>query len=254
MVVCSLDVDIEVGGAMSQRPEFDHVGTRRVARPSPPVDFPVYGLDASWPSVRWLELFGEALGDPVDWVCLGHQNPDGASLVYVETFSRERTDVLVARSLESAMQHVASYAAALLANVTLPVDSLPRPDGFYRALIGLTEERSGKYVEWPEVRWQVDGLAATARVWRFAEGWLAVSDAAPAVYLAAVGLGTEPGGLRLAMLQDGDAYHFDMGQPMHARVMVASHAARADGDLPPPRRGDWHADQLRLMRESGRPD
>jgi hypothetical protein len=35
---------------------------------------------------------------------------------------------------------------------------------------------------------------------------------------------------------------------MHPPVMVASHAARADGDPPPPCREDWHPDQLQLMR------
>jgi hypothetical protein len=98
--------------------------------------------------------------------------------------------------------HVASYAAALLANVTLPVDTLPRPVGFYPAL-------------------------------------------------SAVGIGTEPDDLALDELENGDAYHFDLDQPMHAPVMVASHAARADGDAPPPRRRDWHADQLRLMSKPG---
>src|SRR6202012_5410970 len=42
----------------------------RPVSPSPPVDFPLYGLDASWAGSRWLELFGEAIGDPVHWVAL----------------------------------------------------------------------------------------------------------------------------------------------------------------------------------------
>lgn len=236
---------------MSQRPELDHLGARRVVRPSPPVDFALYGLDASWPGARWLETFGDAIGNPVHWVSLGHQSLDGALLIYVETLSRPHTDALVARSSQRPLQHVASYAAALLANVTLPVDTLPRPDGIYPALTGMTEELSDKYADWPPVRWHVDGTAVTAWMWRFAGGWMAVSDGAEAVYLAAVGIGTEPDGLALAELENGDAYHFDLDQPMHAPVMVASHAARADGDAPPPRRRDWHADQLRLMSKPG---
>jgi hypothetical protein len=237
---------------MSQRPELDQFGARRVVRPSPPVEFPLYGLEASWPGARWLETFGEAIGNPVHWVCLGHQSPDGGSLIYVESFSRPRTDALVARSFQKPLQHVASYAAALLANVTLPVETLPRPDGLYRALTDLTEERSSKYADWPPVRWHVDGTAVTARMWQFAGGWMAVSDAVEAVYLAAVAMGTKPDGLALAELENGDAYHFDPDRPMHAPVMVASRAARADGDAPPPRRRDWHADQLRLMSKPER--
>ena len=80
----------------------------------------------------------------------GHQSLDGGSLIYVETFSRARTDAFVARSSQTPLLHVASYAAALLANVTLPVDTPPRPDGF-PALIGMLEERSDKYRDWPLV-------------------------------------------------------------------------------------------------------
>jgi hypothetical protein len=192
-------------------------------------------------------MFGEAVGDPVHWVCLGHQSLDGGSLIYVETFSRSRTDALIARSSEAPLQHVASYAAVTLANLTLPEHSLPRPDGFYRALASTTMECSGHYADWPTARWQVDRRTVIAHAWRFAGGWAAVSDAAEAVYLAAVGVGNHPDGLSLAVLEDGDAYHFDLDEPMHSSVMIASHTARIDGDTPPPRRGDWHADQLRLM-------
>lgn len=232
---------------MGQRPELDHLGARRVVHPSPPVDFPVYGLDSSWPGARWLEMFGDAVGDPVHWVCLGHQSLDGGSLIYVETFSRPRIDALVTESRQP-LERVASSAAALLANATLPVESVPRPEGFLRALTSLMNERSSHYLEWSPVRWRVDGIEMAARAWRFAGGWVAVSDAMEAVYLAAVGVGNSPGGLSLAVLENGDAYHLALDQPLHPSVMIASHVARTDGDQPPPQPGDWHADQLRLMR------
>jgi hypothetical protein len=219
--------------------------------PSPPVDFPLYGLDASWPGARWIESFGEAIGHPVHWVSLGHQSPDGESLLYVETFSRPRTDALAAPSLQPPLQHVAFYAAALLINATLPVASVVRPDGLIKAMVDHADERSNQCAQWPLVHWQVDGVAVTARVWWFAGGWAAISDAVPDVYLAAVGVGINPDGLSLAVLEHGDAYHFELDQPMHTPVMVASHAARTDGDPPPPGRPDWHADQLRLMRQPG---
>jgi hypothetical protein len=233
---------------MSQRPELDKFGARKTVRPSPPADFPLYGLDASWTGARWLETFGEAVGDPVHWVSLGHQSLDGESLIYVETFSRQRIDARRARSVEAALPQVASYATALLANVTLPVQSLPRPDGFLRALIDQTQESSSQSEDWPPVRWHIDGGVVTARVWNFAGGWAAVSDALEAVYLAAVGVSNDPEGLSLAVLENGDAYHFDLGQPLHSSVMVASHTARIDGCPPPPQPRAWHADQLRLMR------
>jgi hypothetical protein len=101
---------------------------------SPPVDFPLYGLEASRPGSRWLELFGDAIGDPVNWVVLGHRSLNGESVIVVETFSQPRTDVLVSASGQPPLQYVAHYAANTLINVTLPVQSVPRPDGLLQAL------------------------------------------------------------------------------------------------------------------------
>lgn len=55
----------------------------------------------------------------------------------------------------------------------------------------------------------------------------------------------------LAVLESGESHQFDLDQPMHTPVMVASHAARVDGDPAPPLRADGHADQLRLMPQPG---
>lgn len=215
--------------------------------PSPPVDFPVYGLDALWPGSRWLEMFGEAIGDPVHWVMLFHLSLGGESAVVVETFSRPRTDALVSASGVTPLQHVAHYAANTLINVTLPERSEPWPDGFLRALGNHAYEHSRQWPQWPLARWLVDGAVVAARVWRFAGGWVAVSDAVEGVYLAAVGAGTDPDGLSLAVLQDGSAYHFDLQQPLHVPVISASRE-RAGGDaLELHLRQDLHADQLRLL-------
>ena len=65
---------------------------------SPPVAFPVYGLDASWPGARWLDLFGDQIGDPPRWVALGHETADGQSLIMVNTYSKPPTDAQAARA------------------------------------------------------------------------------------------------------------------------------------------------------------
>lgn len=72
------------------------------------------------------------------------------------------------------------------------------------------------------------------------------------MYLAAVGVGTDPDGLSLEAPQDGTACHFDLDQPLHSPVLSASRAARAGGHWPPPFRQDWHSDQLRLLGEQAR--
>jgi hypothetical protein len=72
-----------------------------------------------------------------------------------------------------------------------------------------------------------------------------------AVYLSAVGMGVGPDGLSLARLQDGAAYHFGLNEPLRPGVLSASaRAADVRFEAPPWQRQDWHADQLRLMRES----
>jgi hypothetical protein len=62
-----------------------------------------------------------------------------------------------------------------------------------------------------------------------------------------------PDGLSLARLQDGAAYHFDLKQPLRRGMRsTPRRAAVAQSEEPPWQRHDWHADQLQLMRESGR--
>jgi hypothetical protein len=227
---------------------MDDMSPPRPLRPSPPADFPVYGLDASWPGTRWLESFGDAIGDPPHWVSLGHLGPDGGSLILVETHSRARTDAMVAPSGRAPLAYVAQCAAITLVNLTLPPLSVPRPEGMLRALVDHAEERGG-YPAWPRARWRVDGAAVTARAWRFAGGWAAVSEAVD-VYLAVAGLGTDPDGLSLGLIADGGAYHFRLDQPLHPDVMAASRAARpGGGEFPWPQPGQWHDDQLRLLPE-----
>jgi hypothetical protein len=220
---------------------------------SPPFGFPVYGLDSSWPGTRWLDSFGDQVGDPPRWVRLGHQSGDGASLVLVETYSRPATDDLSARQGEPQLADAACRAAHILIDVTLPVLSVPRPDGFLRVVVDHAMEIAGQYPQWPAVRWRVDGAPVSACVTWFAGGWAAVSDAVAEVYLSAVGIGVGPDGLSLARLQDGVAYHFDLDQPLRPGVLSASsRAADLRFEVPPWQRRDWHADQLQLMRESGR--
>jgi hypothetical protein len=247
----------EAGGPRRRRDPRNYPGSGWVPT-SPPFGFPVYGLDASWPGARWLDVFGDGIGDPPRWVALGHQSLDGDSLIMVKTYSRLTagiprsfqvpTDAQAAQMGKSPLEWVAFDVAFTLLNLTLPVLSLPQPPGFYRALVDHAEKARSEYVTWPTVRWQVDGAAVTARVWYFAGGWAAFTNAVEGVYLDASGIGTDPDGLALATLQDGGAYHFELNQPLYPGVLSASRAAAGADDLPEPRRQDWHADQLRLMR------
>lgn len=211
--------------------------------PSPPVDFPVYGLEPAWAGSRWLESFGDQVGDPVSWVSLGHRGLDGESMVLVETFSRPRVDRVRG---EAPLEHVAGHACTALVNITIPEHSAPLPDGFLRALGHLSAEQAEQAARWPRISWRAGDAVVPARVWRFAGGWAAVSDAVEGVYLAAVGMGTEPGDLCLAVLTDGHAYRFDLDQPLHPDILSAGLAGDGGHERRYPRRTRFHADQLRL--------
>jgi hypothetical protein len=219
----------------------------REISPSPPVTFPVYGLDASWTGSRWLDGFGDRIGDEVRWVRLAHQDLETGALIMVETRSGPLTDARAARSGEPPLQSVAFAASVVMVNLTLPAASAPRPRGLLHALVNDADANSRRCDQWPPVSWRLDGSQARARTRRFAGGWAACSDSADGVYLAAAGLGIDPDGLALTALRDGHGYNVDLERPLHPGIIAASSAARAGGERLPPLRPDWHADQLRLM-------
>jgi hypothetical protein len=219
----------------------------REISPSPPVTFPVYGLDASWSGSRWLDGFGDRIGEEVRWVRLAHQSLETGALIMVETRSGLLTDSRAALSGAPPLRSVAFSASVVMVNLTLPAQSVPRPRGLLHALVNDADASSREYAQWSPVSWRLDSVQARARVRRFAGGWAAYSGAPDGVYLAAAGLGIDPDGLALAALPDGRAYNFDLDQPLHPGIITASSAARAGGERLPPLRPDWHADQLRLL-------
>jgi hypothetical protein len=215
---------------------------------SPPVQFPVYGLDAARPGVRWLDGYGDALGDDVRWVGLAHGDQKADELIMVETFSRGLTDNLHWRGGEPPLKSVSFAAAVTLVNLTLPDLSVARPEGLLQAAVNHADDHSRRHADWTRVTWQVDGVPVAARAWEFAGGWAAFSDALDDVYLAVSGSTGSPDGVVLTRLTDARAYHFGLDQPLHPQVINASSAAAlADSDRPWPQRAEWHPDQLRLL-------
>lgn len=215
---------------------------------SPPVSFPVYGLVASWRGARWIDGFGDKIGDPPRWLALAHQSADGRSLIMVNTYSAAATDAQSTRSGRQPLSDVAFDAAHMLVNLTLPVQTVPRPDGFLPALAEHALHAAGQYAQWPTTSWRVDGAAVAGRRWRFAGGWAAISDAVDQMYLTAVGVGAEPEELPLTRLLDGSAYHVDLTRPLSPAVLSASmQATGVQSEDPRWQRHDWHPDHVRLM-------
>jgi hypothetical protein len=237
---------------MRQRPRdprsFPGSGWAPTSPTSPPVAFAVYGLDGSWPCARWLDLFGDEIGDPPRWVALGHETADGQSLIMVNTYSGAPTDARAARSGQPPLEYVAFDAAHSLINVTLPAQPVPRPHGFLPLLTEHARHAACQSAHWASVPWRVDAATVAARMWQFAGGWAAVSDAVDDVYLSAVGAGTRPEGLALTRLRDGGAYHFDLTQPLVPGLLQASRqSAGVEFAGSQWESQGWHADHARLM-------
>jgi hypothetical protein len=205
---------------------------------SPPVDFPLYGLDA-WDGPRWLETFDGELGTPTWAVRLGHQRGTD-TYVGVATLPRERYDRLCGAD----RSEVALFGTFWLINLTLPDPGLPRPDGFLRDLVSLSEVAGTRHADWPQVRWSV----GEASVWRFAGGWtgFAVLDD---VYVVVAAFGLEPNGLRFAVVPDGAPYGFDLAAPLRTTDLPA--ARERTGPAAPARLNTdaWHADHGALLDE-----
>jgi hypothetical protein len=215
---------------------------------SPPIQFPLYGLDADRPGVRWLDGYGDALGDDVRWIGLAQGDPGADELIMVETFSRSLTNSLHVRGGEPPLKSVSFAAAVTLVNLTLPDPSVDRPEGLFKAVVDHADTRSRQHADWTPVTWLVDGAPVTALAWEFAGGWAAFSDALPDVYLAISGSTGSPDGIAIDLLKDSRAYHFDLDQPLHPRVIETSAAAAlADCGRSWPGRADLHPDQLRLL-------
>jgi hypothetical protein len=185
-----------------------------VTPPSPPVDFPLHGLDDSWQGDRCLAFFDAKVGDPTWGVRLVHQDPAGDAYVGVASLPRERDDRVFADTVADRLTEVAHYGTHWLINLTLPEMTVPRRDGFLRALVGHSLHHAVSHARWPEVTWSVDGTQVPAAAWRFAGGWTAFTDALPDTYLVVVGLGREPDGLALAVVEDATPYGFDLTAPL----------------------------------------
>jgi hypothetical protein len=231
----------------------------------PPVSFPVYGLVSPFGGVRWLELFGDPPDGEPHWVSLGHQSADGRSLILVTTYTRRApgnpngwrvpTDEQAARSEVSPLKSLASQCSHLVTSITLPVQSLARPPGFFKALADHAQATADAYAQWATVDWRVDGITVPAPTWSFAGGWAGFTDAAEGVYVSAAGIGpgTGPEGLAFAALRDSEAYHFDLRGPLSLHLAAASRDAAGVPlkQQPPWEPEEWHPDQLRLIRQLG---
>lgn len=227
--------------------------TQRAVPDSPPIDFAVYGLSASWPAFRWFEFFDGELGRPTHGVRLGHQAADRVDSPYlsVATLPRERFDqVCVApRPDRDRRAELAEYAAFQLISLTFPGPDVPQVAGMTPLLVAHSERAAADNDQWPATTWAVDGQPVQVATWRFAGGWAAFCDDLPDVYLTAAGCGMEPTGLELGVVEDGAPYGIDLTAPLTINALSLARQTVGPSSHSSPNDAGYHPDQLALTRD-----
>lgn len=211
-----------------------------------PVDFTVYGLDAKFSGVRWVDFYEGTPGSAPWALWLGHRLSRSDRGVRVGTFRRQRYIDAMCRNGRDPLAEVAFSGAFGLVNLTLPDTSVPRPDGLIGALVEHAEKQSKRYMKWSTAWWDVAGNMARARVLHFAGAWAGFTEAVQDAYVVAIGIGIGADDLRLVPVEGGP-YGTDFRRRLDFAELGRLRSVRPDAWLPPPRRDGFHPDQLALV-------
>lgn len=191
--------------------EHDEVTTR----PSPPADFPLYGLtDAAWDGPRWLRFYEGAIGEVPLGIHLAHGwsadlFEDAGPWAEVRSLPRTRFD----GGADDPMREVAYYTWM--------------SRGFGSEVHEeLAQSEAGGYQEWETAAWTLDGEVVGARVVPAhpdAEGTWAAFTATPEVFVVVAARGIRPADIRLTRVLDGSTY----GIPLEAMLDFPSSIERS---------------------------
>jgi hypothetical protein len=171
------------------------------------IDFVPWGLDADWPSRRWLEpIFGRR-DELARGVRLGHAND--SAMVLSCTFPRARFDDEVDAAGSDPVREIAFETTYTQINLALHQIRTPgaRPDGLIGTLVRYASQQADRYREWPSTHWGVEE-ASTTKLASWQSGF---SLAYPEVYVIvhACGIGID----RLRLMPVGaDMPGYDLSQ------------------------------------------
>jgi hypothetical protein len=125
------------------------------------LDFIPWGLDAGWPSLRWLEPVHGRRGEAVRGVWLGHASP--LAMVLTCTYPRSRFGEAVAAVGLDRAREVAFETTYAQVNLALHQIRSPggRPDGLIGSLVRYASQQADRYSDWPSVRWGSEDASTT---------------------------------------------------------------------------------------------
>ena len=204
----------------------------------PKINFTLQGLDAQWPSRRWLDLLdGPAVGPPTG-VWLGNAS-ESASL-YIGTYPRTRFDPRMVDEGDDPLNEIALSVTFQQINRILFQLRLRRDGraGLVRALKRYAEERAHEYRVWRLAEWQATSAQdQTSRHLRAhvttLAGWESGFATTECSYIAAHAYGMTLDNLRITPVLDSSAYGFNAESvQMRSDIMSSVPGAEASAHLP----------------------
>lgn len=157
------------------------------------IDFAPWGLDADWPSRRWIEpVYGRRDG-LVRGVRLGHASD--TAMVLSCTYPRTRFDDEVDPANSDPVREIAFETTYTQINLALHQIRTPgsRPDGLIGSLVRYASQQADRHRDWPSTSWGVEA-ACTTRLASWQSGF---SLGYPEVYVIVHACGIDIDGLRL---------------------------------------------------------
>jgi hypothetical protein len=211
---------------------------------SPPVDFPVYGLDASWHGSRWLDYYSAVDQERAWAIGLGHRSAESSSAIVVSTLRQDHyipvhgeTDPLIEVAFQSALR---------LGDASLPVFDTARPPGMLKALVAHMDQQARRYRDWPVAQWRADGNLITAPVLKFAGGWMTFTDRIPNAYVSMFSFENPlDSSINVTKSVDLKDYGFSHESRLSAELQKESRERYPNAGLNP--RDGYHSDLLALI-------
>jgi len=125
------------------------------------IDFDPWGLDADWPSRRWIEPVAGRDG-LVRSIRLGHAS--ASAMVLTCTYPRLRFDDEVDPSWSDPVREIAFETTYTQVNLALHQIRTPgtRPDGLIASLVRYASQRAARYRDWPTAIWGNETASTTS--------------------------------------------------------------------------------------------
>jgi len=130
------------------------------------IDFVPWGLEATWPSRRWLEPVDGRRDGPPRGVRLGHASD--SALLLVCTYPRARFDAEMPGTGADLVRELAFEATFALINFALHQIKVPggRPAGLVGSLVSYASQQADRYLDWDTTHWGMDPAGqAGAAAW-----------------------------------------------------------------------------------------